>query len=49
VQVKLGRGSVNTIEVLGGLKEGEMVLLNDMSQFDNVDRVQFSPRVQSTR
>jgi HlyD family secretion protein len=47
VQVKLGKGSVNTMEVLGGLKEGDMVILNDMSNYDNVDRVQFSPRVQA--
>lgn len=46
VQVKLGRGSVNTIEVLGGLKEGDTVILSDMSNYDNVDRIQFSPRVQ---
>ncbi len=46
VQVKLGRGSVNTMEVLGGLNVGDMVILSDMSQFDAVDRVQFSPRVQ---
>jgi HlyD family secretion protein len=46
VQVKLGRGSVNTIEVVGGLKEGDIVILSDMSQFDAVERVQFSPRIQ---
>jgi HlyD family secretion protein len=45
VQVKLGRGSVSTMEVVGGLKEGDVVLLNDMSQYDNVDRIQFSPKV----
>ena len=45
VQVALGRGSVSTMEVVGGLKEGDVVLLNDMSQYDNVDRVQFSPKV----
>jgi HlyD family secretion protein len=45
VQVKLGRGSVSTMEILGGLKEGDVVLLNDMSNYDNVDRIQFSPRV----
>lgn len=48
VQVKLGRGSVNTIEILGGLKEGDVVILNDMSNYDAVDRVQFSPKVQVT-
>ena len=45
VQVKLGRGSVSTMEILGGLKEGDVVLLNDMSNYDNVDRIQFSPKV----
>ena len=39
VQVKLGRGSVSTMEILGGLKEGDVVLLNDMSNYDNVDRI----------
>jgi HlyD family secretion protein len=46
VQVKLGRGSVNTMEVLGGLKEGDTVVLSDMSNYDAVDRVQFSPAIQ---
>ncbi len=46
VQVKLGKGSVNTIEVLDGLKEGESVILSDMANYDAVDRIQFSPRVQ---
>jgi multidrug efflux pump subunit AcrA (membrane-fusion protein) len=40
VNVKLGRSSVNTIEVLQGLKVGDKVILSDMSQWDNVDRVQ---------
>jgi HlyD family secretion protein len=40
VQVKLGRSSVNTIEVIGGLNVGDVVILSDMSQFDAVDRVQ---------
>jgi HlyD family secretion protein len=40
VQVKLGRSSVNTIEVLGGLNVGDVVILSDMSQFDAADRVQ---------
>jgi HlyD family secretion protein len=46
VQVRLGRGSVNTMEVTGGLKEGDTVILSDMSNYDNVDRIQFSPKVQ---
>jgi len=39
VQVKLGRSSVNAVEVVSGLKEGETVVLSDMSAFDAVDRV----------
>jgi HlyD family secretion protein len=39
VQVKLGRSSVNTIEVVEGLVEGDQVILSDMSAQDNVDRV----------
>jgi HlyD family secretion protein len=42
VPVKLGRSSVNTIEVLGGLNEGDEVILSDMSRYDNVDRIEFS-------
>lgn len=39
VTVQLGRNSVNTIEVRGGLQEGDVVILSDMSQWDAVDRV----------
>ncbi len=39
VPVKLGRSSVNTIEILGGLKEGDQVILSDMSAQDRVDRI----------
>lgn len=39
VQVKLGRSSVNTIEVLEGLSAGDKVILSDMSAWDGVDRV----------
>jgi HlyD family secretion protein len=39
VQVKLGRSSVNTIEVLAGLAEGDQVVLSDMSAWDQFDRV----------
>jgi|ERR1041384_4180579 HlyD family secretion protein len=39
VQVKLGRTSVTTIEVIDGLKEGDRVILADTSQFDNNDRI----------
>jgi len=39
VNARLGRASVNTIEVLGGLVVGDSVVLSDMSRWDNVDRV----------
>lgn len=39
VQVKLGRSSVNTIEILQGLKPGDQVILSDMSRWDNFDRI----------
>jgi HlyD family secretion protein len=38
-QVQLGRSSVNTIEVLGGLAEGDQVVLSDMSAWDQFDRI----------
>jgi HlyD family secretion protein len=38
-QVKLGRSSVNTVEILGGLREGNEVILSDMSRWDNFDRI----------
>jgi HlyD family secretion protein len=37
--VKLGRSSVNQVEVLQGLQPGDKVILSDMSQWDNFDRV----------
>jgi len=39
VQVQLGRSSVNTIEVLAGLNEGDQVVLSDMTQWDEAERV----------
>ncbi|HEX7698351.1 MAG TPA: HlyD family efflux transporter periplasmic adaptor subunit [Candidatus Acidoferrum sp.] len=39
VNVKLGRSSVNTVEILEGLKVGDKVILSDMSAWDNFDRV----------
>jgi HlyD family secretion protein len=38
-QVRLGRSSVNTVEILQGLKEGDQVILSDMSRWDSYDRV----------
>jgi HlyD family secretion protein len=39
VNVKLGRSSVNTIEVLDGLKVGDTVILSDMSAWDAFERI----------
>ncbi|HTR66875.1 MAG TPA: HlyD family efflux transporter periplasmic adaptor subunit [Terriglobales bacterium] len=39
VPVKVGRSSVNSIQVLEGLKDGDTVILSDMSRWDNTDRI----------
>jgi HlyD family secretion protein len=39
VPVKVGRASVNSIQVLEGLHEGDTVILSDMSRYDNTERV----------
>jgi multidrug efflux pump subunit AcrA (membrane-fusion protein) len=39
VQVKLGRTSVNSVEILQGLSAGDQVILSDMSSWENFDRV----------
>lgn len=39
VSVKLGRTSVNHVEILGGLKVGDVIILSDMSNWDQFDRV----------
>lgn len=39
VPIKVGRASVNEIQVIDGLKEGDTVILSDMSRWDNVDRI----------
>jgi HlyD family secretion protein len=38
-QVKLGKSSVNTVEILQGLKVGDQVILSDMSAYDAYDRI----------
>ena len=42
VQVQLGRSSVNTIEIVGGLQPGDRVILSDMSQWDANDRIRLN-------
>jgi multidrug efflux pump subunit AcrA (membrane-fusion protein) len=39
VPVKVGRASVNSIQVLEGLQVGDTVILSDMSRWDSTDRV----------
>jgi len=42
VTVKLGRASVNTIEVRDGLKVNDRVILSDMSQYDSYPRIRLN-------
>lgn len=42
VPVKLGRSSVNTVEILQGLEPGDTIILSDMSQWDAHDRVRLN-------
>lgn len=42
VTVKLGRSSVNTIEILDGLKVGDTVILSDMSNWDAHNRIRLN-------
>ena len=39
VSVRVGRSSVNAIEILQGLKAGDKVILSDMSAWDAYDRI----------
>jgi HlyD family secretion protein len=39
VPVKVGRASVNAMQVLQGLHEGDTVILSDMSRYDTTDRI----------
>jgi HlyD family secretion protein len=39
VQVKLGVGSVSTVQVLQGLVPGDKVIISDVSQWDSQDRL----------
>ena len=39
VPVKFGRSSVNSLEILSGISEGDQVVLSDMSAWNEVDRV----------
>ena len=39
VQVKFGRTSVSRVEIVDGLKPGDIIIMSDMSRWDNVNRV----------
>jgi len=39
VNVKMGRSSVNTIEIIEGLRAGDKIILSDMSSWESFDRV----------
>src|SRR2546423_3878614 len=39
VPVKVGRASVNAIQIIEGLNQGDTVILSDMSRNDNTDRI----------
>lgn len=41
-QVRIGRVSVQTVEILEGLQVGDKVILSDMSQWDNQDRLRLN-------
>jgi HlyD family secretion protein len=41
-QVKLGRSSVNTIEIVDGLRPGDRVILSDSSQWDANERIKLN-------
>jgi HlyD family secretion protein len=42
VPVKVGRASVNSIQVMEGLQDGDTVILSDMSRWDNTDRIRLN-------
>ena len=39
VKVKLGMSSIDAIQIIDGLKEGDRVILSDISEYDGVDRL----------
>jgi HlyD family secretion protein len=42
IQVQFGRSSVNQMEIVRGLREGDQVILSDMSAWDAYDRVRLN-------
>jgi hypothetical protein len=41
VQVRLGRSSVNRVEIVDGLKDGDRVIISDMSAYSGYDTITF--------
>jgi len=39
VGARLGRGTLNMIEIVEGLEEGDRIIVSDMSRYDEMDRV----------
>jgi HlyD family secretion protein len=39
VPVHLGKGAVDTVQVVSGLREGDRVIISDTSQWDSADRI----------
>ncbi|MFC1500406.1 efflux RND transporter periplasmic adaptor subunit [Candidatus Zixiibacteriota bacterium] len=39
ITVQIGQTSVNSVEITGGLEEGDVVILSDMARWDEFDRV----------
>ncbi len=42
VPVRLGRGSLNIVEIRGGLQPGDCVILSDTSAYDNSERIRLN-------
>lgn len=42
VPVRIGRSSVNHVEIVGGLKPGDRVILSDTSNWDKYDRIRLN-------
>jgi HlyD family secretion protein len=40
--VKLGRSSVNTVEIISGLNPGDQVILSDTSAWDSNERIRLN-------
>jgi beta-lactamase regulating signal transducer with metallopeptidase domain len=49
VNVKFGRASVSSIEISAGLKEGDTVILSDMSQFEKAGRIHLTDKTQAPK